>query len=581
MNIQTIVQNELHQESSSVWLLRGHEKFAYSDGAASERYLKKVFLSAKDLSAGSTELEGYIKDWSSEYHLTTKRAQLLSGFKFDRKLKVLEVGCGCGAISRFLGETFENVISIEGSIARARLASLRTRDLGSVSIICAPFQEIRFTEKFDLIFVIGVFEYSASFVSGDDPYEAVLSYFSDMLTPDGMVILAIENQFGLKYWNGCREDHLGIKFEGLEGYHHGTKNVRTFGKAELQNYVERYFPNIQFYYPYPDYKIPDCVLSDEFLKSGSGGELVSQLPSRDYSGFYRPSFDEAATVLELSRNRALDFFSNSYLLLASKGEPRGVSFDQLGCLYSPGRKPEFRTETRIVAEPDGKWTVSKRLRGGGGAVEQGPVRLVATASQWIPNQSLLTHVMLRSKGNGLTLKEIFAPCQKWVKLLASESRVSNGVAVLDGARIDCLWSNVYFDRNELRVVDQEWIWTNDVKLNVVVIRAIYDFLRRVESEPRASRDVIAGSGRDVITRIAAAIGVSLEPDDFDDFIALESEFQYIVAGANPLQMRMHWRLFTIEMAVSRFAVRSVRSLFRNRERAKSLFGRVISKTLLR
>ena len=160
MNIQSIVQNELVEDSSSVWLLRGHDKFAYSDGVASERYLKKVLLRSKDLSTRSSELESYITDWSSEYHLTSKRAQLLSGFKFDRTLKVLEVGCGCGAITRYLGETFDSVVSVEGSIARARLARLRTRDLTSVSIVCAPFQEICFSQKFDIIFVIGVFEYS-------------------------------------------------------------------------------------------------------------------------------------------------------------------------------------------------------------------------------------------------------------------------------------------------------------------------------------------------------------------------------------------------------------------------------------
>ena len=39
--------------------------------------------------------ESHIKDWPSEYHLSSKRAQLLSGFEFDRKARVLEVGAGC------------------------------------------------------------------------------------------------------------------------------------------------------------------------------------------------------------------------------------------------------------------------------------------------------------------------------------------------------------------------------------------------------------------------------------------------------------------------------------------------------
>ena len=209
MNIRSVIRNELIEDKSSVWLLKDHAEFGYSEGAAAEKYLENVFNAASDLSSRSSELESHIRDWSSEYHLTTKRAQLLSGFRFDRSFKVLEVGCGCGAITRHLGESFDSVISVEGSLPRARLARLRTRDLTSVSVICAPFQKIRFSGKFDVIFVIGVYEYSAAFVEGDDPYNAVLEYFAEILAPNGIVVMAIENQFGLKYFNAFREDHLG------------------------------------------------------------------------------------------------------------------------------------------------------------------------------------------------------------------------------------------------------------------------------------------------------------------------------------------------------------------------------------
>ncbi len=157
MNLQSIVENAVTQDASLVWTLKEQTEFGYSDGASSEKFLSKVFHKAKDLSTSSAELERYIKDWPSEYHLTRKRAQLLSGFEFDRKLKVLEVGCGCGAITRYLGENFDEVVAVEGNINRARLARQRTRDLDTVSVICAPFQKIQFSQKFDIIFCIGVF----------------------------------------------------------------------------------------------------------------------------------------------------------------------------------------------------------------------------------------------------------------------------------------------------------------------------------------------------------------------------------------------------------------------------------------
>jgi SAM-dependent methyltransferase len=578
MSIKSIIQNELIEDASSVWLLRGHEKFAYSDGAASEQYLEKVFLASKDLSSRSGELESYIKDWSSEYHLTTKRAQLLSGFKFDRSLKVLEVGCGCGAITRYLGETFDSVVSVEGSIARARLARLRTRDLPSVSIVCAPFQEIRFSEKFDIIFVIGVFEYSASFVQGDDPYDAALKYFADILTADGMVVIAIENQFGLKYFNACREDHLGTKFEGLEGYHRRKAGVRTFGKTELETYIKRYFPEMRFFYPYPDYKIPDGVLSAEFLESDGAGEVVSQMLSRDYSGPDQPLWDEATTVLELSRNRMLGFFSNSFLVVAGRSHLRGIAFDQLASLYSSGRKSEFATETRIARGPDQNWIVSKRSRKGA-VVDAGAIKMVDTDAPWAGGQSLLTQAMLRAKSNKLTLDEIFEPCRKWVARLIAESTVRNGVISVSGSHVDSTWPNVFPDGQDLRIIDREWIWSSDIPLNVVVIRTIYNFLLRIERSPNIGRAFNARSGRAMITNIASAIGVKLNPKDFDDFIALESEMQWIVSGVSEARQRLYWNWFLTDRPTLRLFVRSFQSFQRYKERAASLSSRVYARLL--
>jgi 16S rRNA A1518/A1519 N6-dimethyltransferase RsmA/KsgA/DIM1 with predicted DNA glycosylase/AP lyase activity len=135
--------------------------------------LEKVFTKSADLSSNSYELEQYIRDWSTEYHLSRNRSQLLRGFDFDKRKKVLEVGCGCCAITRFLGETFEDVLAIEGSEIRARLARLRTKNMDNVSILSAPFQEIKFKERFDIIFCIGVFEYSNMFVIAADPYDFV------------------------------------------------------------------------------------------------------------------------------------------------------------------------------------------------------------------------------------------------------------------------------------------------------------------------------------------------------------------------------------------------------------------------
>lgn len=532
MTVQTIVSNELRADPSSVWVLAGHERFGYSDGAESEKYLEQAFRAARDLGTTSAELETWIKDWPSEYHLTVKRAQLLSGFRFDRSLKVLEVGCGCGAITRFLGENFDDVVSVEGSIARARLARLRTRDLPGVNILCAPFQEIRFKRKFDVVFCIGVYEYSASFVPGENPYDSVLEYFSELLTPDGMVVIAIENQFGLKYFASATEDHIGTRFEGLEGYHVTPGKVRTFGKVELERNLRRHFSDIRFYYPCPDYKIPDAVLAEEFMASPRAGELVSQLKSRDYTANLPPLFDEASTALELARNGMLPFFSNSFLVIAGKTAIRGADFDQLAYMVASSRQARYRTRTRILGDGAGRLRVEKRPVAGEVLAEDGSVKLQPADSAWSERHSLHTEVYLRARSRKRDLAGIFQPCAAWVRWLEAQSVARDGTRWLDGRFVDCTWHNAFPAGDGFEFVDQEWVWQRELRLGTVVIRAIYYFLVRTEDVPGISGQLSRRSGRSLIEEIARGIGCVPDAADFDAFAEIESAFQSTVFGVD-------------------------------------------------
>ncbi len=545
MSIRGTINNDLIQEESSVWLLKQHDEFDYSDGVESEIYLESVFRNAKDLSSNSSELESYIKDWPSEYHLTVKRAQLFAGFDFNPSLKVLEVGCGCGAITRYLGETFNDVVSIEGSIKRARLARLRTKGMDSISIICAPFQEISFSRKFDVVFCVGVYEYSASFVDGEDPYNAVLSYFSEILTPNGFVVIAIENQFGLKYLNSSREDHTGIKYEGLEGYHRYSNKVKTFGKYELEDNLKKYFTNIKFYYPYPDYKLPDCIISDKFLSNSLAGELVSQIRSRDYYGETKSLWDESIVTLELTKNRILPFFSNSFLVFAGKSEIVEASFDQLAVIVSSQRTKKFKTQTRIYSNKNREISVSKKLLSGEEKATSGNLTLAESSSIWQDSYSLQTLLYENCMSKEKSLIDIFMPCRIWVNHLSDVAVYDNGEKYLGGEYIDCVFSNIYLDSPGISIIDNEWIWSKRIKFNTVVIRSIYTFLRRIEDRGDITKLLKARSLKKLILLVAESMGVKLGRADFLDFIKLESEFQFLVhdAGKNRMAIMLQLILF--------------------------------------
>ncbi len=92
-------------------------------------YLRSVLENAVGLSSFSEELDIHIHDCYTEYHLSSKRANLPRGFDFSRVNSILKVGYKCGSITRFLAGQGIWVDAVEGDAVSAELAALRCRGL--------------------------------------------------------------------------------------------------------------------------------------------------------------------------------------------------------------------------------------------------------------------------------------------------------------------------------------------------------------------------------------------------------------------------------------------------------------------
>ena len=287
---------------------------AYSDGDVENRLLDIVENNEKDQ---FNRIIAKTKDWTILYHLSHIRGNIVRGMDIGKEDKVLEIGSGCGAITGELAKRAKTVTCVELSKRRSLINANQNKECDNVEILVGNFQAIEphLEEQYDVITLNGVFEYANLYIEGENSFHEFLNRIAAHLTPGGRLIVAIENKFGLKYWAGCQEDHIGGYFSGLEGYEKEDNGIRTFSKKELEEiFREVGFVHQEFYYPYPDYKFPMAIYTDEYLPKP--GELTINMQNFDRDRL--SLFQEEKVYNEIIREDMYPFFANSYLVVLSK-----------------------------------------------------------------------------------------------------------------------------------------------------------------------------------------------------------------------------------------------------------------------
>lgn len=286
----------------------------YSDGAIEDRLLDIVETYPEEK---YNEIINESEDWAILYHLSHLRGNIVEWLPIEKDQSVLEIGAGCGAVTGVLSQKAAKVDCIDLSKKRSLINAARNKEKDNITIKLGNFQDVEasLTEKYDWITLIGVFEYGKAYISSDNPYVDFLKIIKKHLKPNGKIVIAIENRLGLKYFAGCVEDHSGILFDGIEGYQHGGV-AETFSKQELTAIIkDAGFPTVDFYYPYPDYKLPLYIFSDDYLPQ-AGSLHIHQ----NYDRLRVNAFDETKAYDSLIASGLFPLFSNSFLTVLEGDE---------------------------------------------------------------------------------------------------------------------------------------------------------------------------------------------------------------------------------------------------------------------
>lgn len=452
-------------------------EFAYSDGFEVEERIYRILRETKDLGIFSRELCSRITDWPSEYHFSPMRHNLLRHINFKPTDRVLELGCGCGAITRQIGESGANTSSIEGSMLRAQCAAERCRDLPNVKVYCANFQDISLAPEYDYVTLIGVLEYSSMFFVGGEPFKQCLEIAKSALKANGKLIVAIENRLGLKYFLGFSEDHTSNVYDGLQDFY-DKDTARTFGKKELTDLLhDNGFLSVDFSCPFPDYKMPKAVIFELGIRTShfSVSDIISQIKSRDYSYPEKKLPTESFIWSQLENNGLLADLSNSFLVQASLYK-RIENKSELARYYTVDRKREFNTETIFELDGTHIMVTKNKLEAGLPSV-QNPLSQVLHEGNYVEGQCLdyfMDKAIVRNR-----FDEFVAYFKLWLNFI-----FDNGLELLNSDNIfmsiiksnfiDCKPRNIIINNGELVLIDAEWSYNKPCTVYSLVIRYLMD-----------------------------------------------------------------------------------------------------------
>lgn len=521
----SIQAHYIFDNTLNIWRRITAHEFAYTDGNETEQRILNAVKSCTDVSVFSQDLLQHQTDWASEYHFSADRANLLRPFtNHFRDAQVLELGCGCGAITRFLGESGALVTAVEGSQQRASIAAERCRDLNNVTVVLDKLQDAPFNQLFDVVTLIGVLEYSRIYVEAEDPIQYVLEKARSYLKPDGILIVAIENQLGLKYFAGAPEDHgVGI-MAGINDIY-GSNTPVTFGKQELERrFLKAGFLKCDTYLPFPDYKLPCLVVHPEGCKYQENfdlGNLLAGTVFYDRQGIANPVFSLESSWPLVSRNGLTADLANSHLFIVhNKSSMWQSSKDILASYYSPMRSKNTSQEI-IFHKHNNHVSVSRR-------------RIGASLDDIFTNEPYLNGVLHSQQlhqivqRKGWSLGEVEQWVQLWLEAL--EKALVTDVQIpeewtdykkwLPANYIDALPRNLIVHNDGFsEFIDLEWTLPHPIPLALVLYRGLVITLSTITSvaEPKDSELI---QQQELLNRLMRYCGYTLYAADYALFVPL-------------------------------------------------------------
>ena len=235
------------------------------------------------------------------------RKNVINWYPFKPNSTILVIGNKIESIIEELCNKCSSVTTIELSKKRAESILEKNKKTKNLEIIVGEFEDIIIEEKYDYILLIGTLEY--------------INKLKNNLKKDGKILLALDNELGLKYWCGANEEN----------------DIKTFTRKELEEIIDDCNMKANFYYMFPNYRFPQVIYTDESLKRKV---YANYLPY--YSKEPILSINEISAYRSIYDNNLIPYFANSYFIELSNGKSN-IEIDFVK--FNSFRKDEYNLYT--------------------------------------------------------------------------------------------------------------------------------------------------------------------------------------------------------------------------------------------
>ncbi|MCI8210921.1 glycosyl transferase family 2 [Pseudomonas sp. S25] len=533
---------------TGIWVRDDYQGLSYSDGDESEERIARIIREAEDLSVLSRELTNQSVGWASIYHLDSARANILRPFEGYLCGRTLEVGAGCGAISRYLGECGGSVLSLEGSVRRAHITASRTRDLDNVVVVAERFEEFDTDERFNVVTLIGVLEYAGVFSQDKDAALRMLKRARQLLLPDGKLFIAIENQLGLKYFAGAPEDHIGLPMYGIEGRYTKGK-PQTFGRKELDALIKAAgFQQSEFLYPAPDYKLPHSIITERGFNTDSfdAAALAWQSAKRDLQLPKETTFNLERTWPVVISNGLGTELANSFLVAASCAAETCVGANILAYHYNTGRIPVFCKSSRFIKTPTGIEVQHERLfKGPWNQPESHFQHILTDVDSYVCGAPLSQRFVniattpdWMTQDFGVFIREYLEHLRALLSVHECSLELKRIDEQLPGIFVDAVPQNILVKSDGTPLfIDVEWDLSGGVELGYLLVRGL---LPLITSTQPFHPSIMPPTRKQFMLEAIDSAGLVITEEDINRYVALEALFQGLVTGRSASEF-LDWK----------------------------------------